>query len=181
MSCLDKDLCPGKVVVKEADWNALVERIAQLEAELAKAYEHNDYNAQERRKLEAALDECEQTPVEIWRGNRKLSIYRHGAGANVLRVWGEDMNNQMSDVPYSHQAVQDALDWLYSSVETPAEPVGWCVSSSLDQLIDQDSYRYPMTGAYAPRATCKHGVHPFYCQRGCDPNVALNTKKTGEK
>jgi hypothetical protein len=32
------------------------ERIAQLKAELAKVYEHNDYNAQERRKLEAAHD-----------------------------------------------------------------------------------------------------------------------------
>jgi hypothetical protein len=29
--------------------------IAKLGAELAKVYEHNDYNAQERRKLEAAL------------------------------------------------------------------------------------------------------------------------------
>lgn len=26
------------------------------------------------------------------------------------------------------------------------------------------------TGAYAPEATCKHGVHPYDCQQGCDPN-----------
>jgi hypothetical protein len=25
------------------------------------------------------------------------------------------------------------------------------------------------TGAYAPSATCKHGVHPYDCKQGCDP------------
>ena len=29
----------------------------------------------------------------------------------------------------------------------------------------------PMTGAYAPEATCKHGVHPYQCTQGCDPNM----------
>lgn len=30
--------------------------------------------------------------------------------------------------------------------------------------------RYPMTGAYAPTATCKHGDHPYDCRQGCDPH-----------
>jgi hypothetical protein len=25
------------------------------------------------------------------------------------------------------------------------------------------------TGAYAPTATCRHGVHPYECLQGCDP------------
>lgn len=25
------------------------------------------------------------------------------------------------------------------------------------------------TGAYAPDATCKHGVHPYDCRNGCAP------------
>ena len=25
------------------------------------------------------------------------------------------------------------------------------------------------TGAYAPTATCKHGIHPYDCTQGCDP------------
>jgi hypothetical protein len=29
----------------------------------------------------------------------------------------------------------------------------------------------PMTGAYGPDATCKHGVHPYQCTQGCDPNM----------
>ena len=28
----------------------------------------------------------------------------------------------------------------------------------------------PRTGAYAPSATCKHGIHPFDCTQGCNPN-----------
>lgn len=31
--------------------------------------------------------------------------------------------------------------------------------------------RLPMTGAYAPYATCKHGVHPYSCREGCDPHI----------
>ena len=30
---------------------------------------------------------------------------------------------------------------------------------------------FTMTGAYAPSATCKHGVHPFDCKQGCDPHL----------
>jgi hypothetical protein len=30
----------------------------------------------------------------------------------------------------------------------------------------------PRTGAYAPEATCKHGVHPYDCRDGCDPHDA---------
>jgi len=33
------------------------------------------------------------------------------------------------------------------------------------------AYRLPMTGAYGPGATCKHGVHPFECKEGCDPHI----------
>ena len=29
----------------------------------------------------------------------------------------------------------------------------------------------PRTGAYAPEATCKHGVHPYDCREGCDPQT----------
>jgi hypothetical protein len=29
----------------------------------------------------------------------------------------------------------------------------------------------PMTGAYAPQATCRHGIHPYDCEEGCDPHT----------
>jgi hypothetical protein len=32
----------------------------------------------------------------------------------VLRVWGADIDNEMSEVPRSHESVQAALDWLYA-------------------------------------------------------------------
>jgi hypothetical protein len=31
--------------------------------------------------------------------------------------------------------------------------------------------RYPMAGAYAPQATCTHGIHPYDCEEGCDPHT----------
>jgi hypothetical protein len=54
--------------------------------------------------------EPEERPVELWRGERKVSIYRE----TVLRVWGPDMDTQMDEKPRTHESVTAAVDWLYS-------------------------------------------------------------------
>jgi hypothetical protein len=53
----------------------------------------------------------EAVPVEVWHGERKVTIYEDC----VLRVWGENIESQMSDAPRTLQTVQDAMDWLYAA------------------------------------------------------------------
>jgi hypothetical protein len=38
-------------------------------------------------------------------------------------------------------------------------------------LMQRLRAEYPRTGAYAPEATCKHGIHPYDCREGCAPPV----------
>lgn len=41
--------------------------------------------------------------------------------------------------------------------------------SSLTNLVVRLRAEYQRTGAYAPEATCKHGIHPYDCRQGCAP------------
>jgi hypothetical protein len=36
-------------------------------------------------------------------------------------------------------------------------------------LVQRLREEYPRTGAYAPEATCRHGIHPYDCRQGCSP------------
>lgn len=56
----------------------------------------------------------EETPVELWHGDRKVSIYKD----IVLRVWGPNIETEMSDKPRTLQSVCDAVDWLYAAPES---------------------------------------------------------------
>lgn len=51
----------------------------------------------------------DQLLVEVWHGERKVSIYPD----IVIRVWGIDIDNEMSDEPKTLASVQAAFDWLY--------------------------------------------------------------------
>lgn len=47
--------------------------------------------------------------VEVWRGDRKVTIHSD----IVIRVWGTNIETEMSDEPRSLESVQAAFDWLY--------------------------------------------------------------------
>jgi hypothetical protein len=57
----------------------------------------------------------DSVPVEVWHGERKVTIYEDC----VLRVWGANIESEMSDAPRNLQTVQDAIDWLYAAPPTP--------------------------------------------------------------
>lgn len=65
-----------------------------------------------------AQPEPSAMPVEVWRGERKVTVY---PGENVIRIWGANIDTDMSDEPFSLDAVQRAMDWLYASA--PAQPL----------------------------------------------------------
>lgn len=48
--------------------------------------------------------------VEVWNGVRKVTVY---PPRSILRSWGSNMETEMADEPYTLQAVQEAMDWLY--------------------------------------------------------------------
>lgn len=48
--------------------------------------------------------------VEIWNGDRKVTIYPD----IVIRVWGPNLTTEMSDEPRSHESVNAAVAWLFA-------------------------------------------------------------------
>jgi hypothetical protein len=49
-------------------------------------------------------------------------------------------------------------------------PMSHAVAPSKSQsLVERLRAEYPRTGAYAPEATCRHGIHPYDCRNGCAP------------
>lgn len=69
-----------------------------------------------KREAKRAAKSSASTPtptVEIWNGDRKVTIY---PGENVLRIWGPNIVTEMSDTPWSHEAVQEAMRWLFAPV-----------------------------------------------------------------
>jgi hypothetical protein len=53
----------------------------------------------------------EPRPVEVWNGERKVTIYDD----SVLRSWGPNINTEMTDESRTLESVQAAMDWLYST------------------------------------------------------------------
>jgi hypothetical protein len=43
------------------------------------------------------------------------------------------------------------------------------VALSSKPLVQRLREEYARTGAYAPEATCRHGIHPYDCRQGCAP------------
>lgn len=50
-------------------------------------------------------------PIEVWRGEKKVTIYPD----SVLRSWGSNIDTEMSDEPINLSTIQRAMDWLYES------------------------------------------------------------------
>lgn len=61
------------------------------------------------REVLSESSEPSERPIEVWHGDRKVTIYAD----TVIRVWGADIENEMSDEPRTHESVGKALDWLY--------------------------------------------------------------------
>jgi len=57
----------------------------------------------------------EQEQVEVWHGDRKVTVYE----TTVLRSWGPNIESQQ-ECPRTAQQVQDSFSWLYA--QQPAEP-----------------------------------------------------------
>jgi hypothetical protein len=74
--------------------------------------------------LKSASPVPSPAPVELWRGNKKVTIY---PGERVIRVWGANLETEMADEPHTLASAQAALDWLYESeVGVPSPAVeGW--------------------------------------------------------
>ena len=53
-----------------------------------------------------------------------------------------------------------------SSPSNPGESPALLTSN---RLVERLRAEYARTGAYAPEATCKHGIHPYDCRQGCAP------------
>ncbi len=85
------------------------------------------------------------SPVEVWNGNRKVTVY---PGFQVLRVWGSNMDTGMSDEPFSLEAVQSAMDWLYAMPESAplTEPLTdtfvQTVPDKCDRIVWRNRYHH---------------------------------------
>lgn len=53
--------------------------------------------------------------IEVWHKDRKVTVYDDV----VIRVWGADIDETMSDEPKTMTSVQDAFDWLYGVWDAP--------------------------------------------------------------
>jgi hypothetical protein len=102
-------------VTDEQKLMALQERALELTVEYAPKHEYRDPDSGNAcfsalgfaRDLVKAL---EDETVEVWHRDRKVVIYAD----SVLRVWGPNIETEMSNAPRSLQSVQDAMDWLYA-------------------------------------------------------------------
>jgi hypothetical protein len=83
-----------------------------------------------RKRLEEAAPPAPQgtaepaePTVEIWRGERKVTIYPYDT---VLRIWGVNVETEMSEEPHTLASAQAAMDWLYEAAppvtEATAQP-----------------------------------------------------------
>jgi hypothetical protein len=57
--------------------------------------------------------DAEDKPVEVWHGERKVTIYPDF----VLRIWGANIETEMSEAPRTIQSVQDAMTWLFERAD----------------------------------------------------------------
>lgn len=93
------------------------------------------------------LNPVEETPVEMWHGERKIVIYKD----TVLRVWGPHIELDMQEFPRTLQSVQEASEWLYSDPEPEVcgncNGSGWMVRDP-DIGTDQECFVCDGSGRY---------------------------------
>jgi hypothetical protein len=59
--------------------------------------------------------ENENPLLEVWHKDRKVTVYKD----TIIRVWGTDLDNEMSETPNDLDWAQIAFDWLYRVEEQP--------------------------------------------------------------
>ena len=93
--------------------------------------------------------------VEIWNGDRKVTIHKDA----VIRIWGINIDTEMSEKPRTLETMQAAMDWLY---RTPAQRVpvtdgtykeGDVLSYEMDETT-RVGLVTSHTRAAAPQCTC---------------------------
>jgi hypothetical protein len=98
-----------------------------------------------------------RVPVEVWHGDRKVTVY---AGETVLRIWGANINSEMSEEAFSLDAVQRAMDWLYAdraavwrcAMEAAAQRLEWFARVGSGPNESDGEYAPLMAAAAALRA-----------------------------
>jgi hypothetical protein len=108
---------------------ARIEETTALQRELQRARDTIDTFEMEANPRPAHEPEVESPPVEVWNGDRKVTIYEDV----VIRVWGPHIENEMSDEPRSHESVNAAIKWLYSS-EPPSDDLAVDVAGALERI-----------------------------------------------
>jgi len=69
-----------------------------------------DFDAMADRCYDAGFDAATFI-VEAWHGDRKVTIYKDV----VMRIWGTDIDLDMSHETRTMETVQAAFDWLYGA------------------------------------------------------------------
>src|SRR4051812_46141656 len=132
--------------------------VERLRAEGADAF-HQKYSLGMYKLCAEAADEIERlraaqqpsspvtddSPVEVWHGGRKVTVYNDV----VVRCWGTNIDDEMSDEPRTHESVGAAFDWLFNApAQSPLtkRPVAWrCKDYADGWIIFQDeaaAYKY---------------------------------------
>jgi hypothetical protein len=52
--------------------------------------------------------------LEWWKGTRKLTVYFSDTGAEYIKVWGPDMDSEMTSGELNHWSFISAWSWLRS-------------------------------------------------------------------
>lgn len=108
-----------------------------------------DFNAGVRWILAASpagVAAPEDVPVEMWHGQRKITIYKD----TVIRVWGVHIEDEMSDSPRTAQSVQAAFEWLVNGFAGVAAPEAIKICEQVrDRLWADDAKHQQSAGADA--------------------------------
>ena len=67
--------------------------------------------------IERSSPDSADWSVEIWNGDRKVTIHRDA----VLRIWGINIDTEMSEEPRTLETMQAAMDWLYRAPAQAAQ------------------------------------------------------------
>jgi hypothetical protein len=140
---------------------ARIEETTALQRELQRARDTIDTFEMEANPRPAHEPEVESPPVEVWNGDRKVTIYEDV----VIRVWGPHIENEMSDEPRSHESVNAAIKWLYSS-EPPCvwQPIETAPTESDHPILMTDGQWFA-AGYVGHEDYRKYRIHHFaVCQ-----------------
>jgi hypothetical protein len=115
--------------------------------------DYADLKADGLAQTEPVGEASEEIPVEAWHGERKVTIYSDC----VIRVWGSNIETEMSDEPRTLQSVQDAMEWLFAT--TPASREALTDEQIEDiqearEIIENMVRSVELDGNYSSEATC---------------------------